>query len=56
MKLPEKPAKEEVWDFHCLQLEDYRGISTLQVIRNLCTKYHLNELDSIADAQSIIED
>lgn len=50
------PAEDMEWDFHGLQDGDHRGVKTLQVIRELCTRYNVNEPDTIIAALSVIEE
>lgn len=43
-------------DFHDLQNRDLQGFTALYTIRNLCTKYNVNESNILVSAQCIIED
>lgn len=43
------------WNFYDLQSDDRRAVPTLQAIRTICTKYDVNEPDTMVAAQCIFE-
>lgn len=47
-----KPAEDMVQHFHDLQSTHRRGSTTLQSIRDLCTKFVVNEPDTQANAKT----
>lgn len=52
----DEPAEAMLLHFHDFESNDRQGVSELQAIQDLCTKYSVNEHNTSVVAQSIIED
>lgn len=52
----DEPAEYMACYFHDLQSRDRRGFPAFQAVWYLCTKYSVNEPDTLVSAQGIIED
>lgn len=51
----DEPPEKMAWNFHDINSGDHRGVSALQFIHTLCTKYNVIEPETLVSAHSIIE-